>query len=58
MLAHPELVIAELVGQDRLGGVLGEGVGQRAAGRMHRHHENPKTHGIPFLGVPFLPRTF
>ena len=45
MLAHPELVIAELVGQDRLGGVLGQGVGERAAGRMHRHHEHPETHG-------------
>ena len=44
MLAHPELVVAELVGQDRLGGVLGQRVGQRAAGRMHRHHEHSQTH--------------
>jgi len=39
MLAHPELVEAELVGEQRLGGVLGQRAGERTAGRMHRHHE-------------------
>jgi hypothetical protein len=44
MLAHPQFVVAEPVGEQRLGGVLGQRLGKRTAGRMHRHHEQPKTH--------------
>ena len=51
VLAHPELVEAELVGQQRLGGVLAQRVGHRTAGRMHRHHEHSKTHVSFRLGL-------
>ncbi len=46
MLAEPHFVEAEFIGVQRLFLVLGERVGERARRRMHRHHENSKTHGF------------
>ena len=44
MLADPQFVEAELVGQQRFLGVFVERAPQRAVRRMHRHHEHSKTH--------------
>jgi hypothetical protein len=44
MLAHPNFVEAEPVGQQRLRAVLGERVGEQALRRMNRHHEQTEPH--------------
>ena len=44
MLAEPQFVEAERVGVKRLLLVLGERVGKGARRRMHRHHEQAKSH--------------
>ena len=57
MLAQPQLVEAELVGEQRFFGVLFERAPERAIRRMHRHHEHSQTHSSPPLrasGDPLL----
>ena len=44
MLAEPQFVETERVGVERLLLVLGQRIGERAVRRMHRHHEQAKTH--------------
>src|SRR5262245_2831285 len=46
MLAQPQLVEAELVGEHRLLAVLLERAPERAVRRMDRHHEHPEPHGF------------
>ena len=47
MLAEPQLLEAEPVGQQRFLGVLGKRLGKRAGRRVHRHHEKSETHISP-----------
>ena len=45
VLAHPELVEAQAVGQERLLRVLRQGLVHRPLGRVQRHHEQAEMHG-------------
>ncbi len=47
MLAQPQLLEAELVGEQRLLRVLVERAPEGAVRRMHRHHEHTETHEYP-----------
>ncbi len=53
MFAEPQLVVAELLGQQRLPGVLLDGAPHRPVRRMNRHHEHPKPHSGP-LASPIM----
>ena len=48
MLAQPNSAKAQLIGEERLLGILGQRFGERAGRRMHRHHEKSETHIPPF----------
>jgi len=52
MLAQPQLGKAELVGEQRFFGVLGECFGKRPGRRMHRHHEKSEPHSPPNVPPP------
>ena len=47
MLAEPQFLEAEPVGQQRFLGVFFQGFGEGAVRRMHRHHEKAETHVSP-----------
>ena len=59
MLAQPEFIEAEPVGEHRLLAVLLERAPERAVWRMDRHHEHPQAHDfLPTVRVSVLWRGF